>query len=86
MSVRFDRLTSGTDGELRGQVTSAGRVPVGIPFASPRADDLRWRSPPPPASWRGLHEATTAGPGERGLDGTTAPGPATRRNRTGAQP
>ena len=29
----------------------------GIPFAAPPVDDLRWRSPKPPASWQGVKKA-----------------------------
>lgn len=31
---------------------------LGLPFAAPPVADLRWRAPAPPASWKGVREAT----------------------------
>jgi para-nitrobenzyl esterase len=35
---------------------------LGIPYAAPPVDDLRWRAPRPALSWGGLREALVAGP------------------------
>ena len=35
---------------------------LGIPYAAPPVDDLRWRSPRPPKPWSGVRTALVAGP------------------------
>ncbi|WP_271220877.1 carboxylesterase/lipase family protein [Streptosporangium carneum] len=34
----------------------------GVPYAAPPVGRLRWRSPEPPAAWRGVRAATVSGP------------------------
>ena len=50
------------DGAVRG--TTAGTVDefLGIPYAASPVGNLRWRPPAPPASWRGIRDATQFGP------------------------
>jgi para-nitrobenzyl esterase len=54
-------VTTG-DGAVRG--TTAGTVAefLGIPYAAPPTGHLRWRPPAPPASWRGVRDATQFAP------------------------
>ena len=50
------------DGVVRG--TTAGTVDefLGLPYAAPPTGNLRWRPPAPPASWKGVRDATQFGP------------------------
>src|SRR5580692_4805445 len=51
-----------SDGLVRG--TTAGTVDefLGLPYAAPPTGNLRWRPPAPPASWKGVRDATQFGP------------------------
>jgi para-nitrobenzyl esterase len=49
-------------GQLRGAHTADYRLFAGIPYAAPPVGELRWRAPAPAASWRGVRDATVAGP------------------------
>lgn len=48
-------------GAVRGKVTAEARLFQGIPYAAPPVGQLRWASPQPAASWRGIRDATKAG-------------------------
>jgi len=41
-------------GQVKGQMNGGVAEFLGIPFASPPVDTLRWRAPQPPESWEGL--------------------------------
>lgn len=49
-------------GVLRGVAAADHDGFLGIPYAAPPIGDLRWRAPRPAAAWRGVRDATTAGP------------------------
>ncbi|GAA0935541.1 carboxylesterase/lipase family protein [Nonomuraea longicatena] len=49
-------------GLVRGTVQKERRVFRGIPYAAPPVGQLRWRSPKPPATWKGVRAATRPGP------------------------
>jgi len=46
-------LQGATDGEVRSW--------LGVPYAAPPVDELRWESPQPAATWEGVREATEFG-------------------------
>ena len=50
-------------GTVRGKAINNGQVQafLGLPYAAPPVGALRWRSPQPPASWKGERDATTFG-------------------------
>ncbi|MDQ4053587.1 MAG: carboxylesterase family protein [Actinomycetota bacterium] len=45
------------DGTLRGVADDGVRSWLGIPYAAPPVDDLRWRPPEPPAPWSDVRHA-----------------------------
>src|SRR5512133_2856703 len=45
-------------GAVRGVAVTGGYVFRGLPYAAPPTGDLRWRAPRPPASSRGVRDAT----------------------------
>lgn len=49
-------------GQLAGQSDGAVAAFLGIPFAAPPVDKLRWTAPQPPAPWHGVRSAATPGP------------------------
>jgi para-nitrobenzyl esterase len=49
------------DGEIHGAADRATRSFIGIPYAAPPTDSLRWKAPQPPQQWEGVLDAT--GPG-----------------------
>ncbi len=49
-------------GAVRGSTSGATREFLGIPYAAPPVDDLRWAPPQPVAQWAGVRDATAAGP------------------------
>ncbi len=49
------------DGPVRGVATPQGRAFLGLPFAAPPVDALRWRAPQPAAPWVETRDATRAG-------------------------
>ena len=49
------------NGVLRGMGTEGCCIFRGIPYAQPPVGPLRFRPPVPPAPWRGVREATSAG-------------------------
>ncbi|WP_193072560.1 carboxylesterase/lipase family protein [Pseudomonas sp. FME51] len=62
--AHFQRTTSPritvttTGGELRGFEANEDTWQfLGIPYATPPLDDLRWRAPEPPAPWSGIRDA-----------------------------
>jgi len=46
---------------LQGKQEGPVRAFLGIPYATPPVDQLRWRPPMPPARWRGVRPATEFG-------------------------
>ena len=50
------------DGAVRGMDVPGGYAFRGLPYAAPPVGDLRWRAPQPPASWRGVRDATRYAP------------------------
>jgi len=50
------------DGRVQGQATGTTDEYLGIPYAAPPVGSLRWRPPQPPASWRGVRQATSFAP------------------------
>ncbi|PQA87644.1 carboxylesterase/lipase family protein [Hyphococcus luteus] len=51
-----------THGHVEGVRESPLSIFLGIPFAAPPVDDLRWRPPEPPENWDGLREAKSFAP------------------------
>eukprot|EP00041_Stephanoeca_diplocostata_P027246 m.747638 g.747638 ORF g.747638 m.747638 type:complete len:877 (-) comp23144_c0_seq2:155-2785(-) len=52
-------LISTSSGKLQGGINPSGvRYWIGVPYAEPPVDDLRWRDPQPRASWTGVRQAT----------------------------
>ncbi len=50
-------------GKIRGKRINEGKVRafLGIPYAAPPVGELRWKAPHPPASWKGVRDATGYG-------------------------
>lgn len=48
-------------GAIRGVATDSLYVFRGIPYAAPPMGNLRWKAPQPPASWKGVRDASTFG-------------------------
>ncbi|MBR1658604.1 MAG: carboxylesterase family protein [Synergistaceae bacterium] len=48
-------------GKLRGETSDGLRIFRGIPYAEPPIGQLRWHSPVPPKSWKGVRDATNFG-------------------------
>ena len=50
-------------GQIHGKLINNGKVQafLGIPYAAPPVGDLRWKAPAPPASWKGVRDATEYG-------------------------
>jgi para-nitrobenzyl esterase len=60
-SVHAGSLTVKTgQGKVRGKTINDGKVKafLGLPYAAPPVDDLRWKAPAPPAAWKDLRDAT----------------------------
>ncbi|MBO9581883.1 MAG: carboxylesterase family protein [Sphingobium sp.] len=51
-----------SSGLVAGVTRDTGQAFLGIPFAAPPVEPLRWRSPQSPASWRGVRKADSFGP------------------------
>jgi len=49
-------------GAVRGMSDSGGYAFLGLPYAAPPTENLRWRPPQPPAAWRGVRDGTQFGP------------------------
>ncbi|SNS37274.1 para-nitrobenzyl esterase [Granulicella rosea] len=51
-------------GKIQGVLTPDGQVRafLGIPYAQPPVDQLRWKAPQPVARWKGVRPATAFGP------------------------
>jgi para-nitrobenzyl esterase len=49
-------------GKIEGSQVGAIRIFKGIPYAAPPVGPLRWRSPQPVSSWRGVRRATAYSP------------------------
>ncbi len=56
-------LVKTEQGKVHGKTINNGKVRafLGLPYAAPPVDNLRWRPPVPPARWRGTREATRYG-------------------------
>src|ERR1700730_4856454 len=48
-------------GAIRGVATGNLYAFRGIPYAAPPVGNLRWKAPEPPASWKGVRDASTFG-------------------------
>jgi para-nitrobenzyl esterase len=51
-----------SNGAVRGMTAGTTDEFLGLPYAAPPAGQLRWRPPHPPASWRGIRDATAFAP------------------------
>ena len=49
-------------GAVRGAAVAGGYEFLGLPYAAPPVEDLRWRPPRPPALWHGVRDATQFAP------------------------
>ncbi|MGO9436494.1 MAG: carboxylesterase/lipase family protein [Terracidiphilus sp.] len=64
MLARADRLKVKTvQGKVQGKTINDSKVNafLGLPYAAPPVDDLRWKAPEPPAKWKGTRDATKFG-------------------------
>ena len=50
------------DGAVRGVAGPGADAFLGLPYAAPPTDNLRWRPPAPPADWQGVRDATQFAP------------------------
>jgi para-nitrobenzyl esterase len=60
-SVHAGSLTVKTEqGKVHGKTIDDGKIKafLGLPYAAPPVDDLRWKAPAPPPAWKDLREAT----------------------------
>src|ERR1700733_13600205 len=48
-------------GEIEGDAADGLRIFLGIPYAAPPVNDLRWRAPRTPVSWTGVRQAKEFG-------------------------
>ena len=55
-------VVSTDSGLVRGETAGTGFAFRGVPYAAPPTGELRWRAPRPPASWRGVRDATSFAP------------------------
>ena len=55
-------LATTSAGVIRGVAMSGGLAFLGLPYAAPPVGNLRWRTPQPPADWRGVRDATRFAP------------------------
>jgi len=63
-AVYADSLTAKTDqGKVHGKTINDGKVKafLGLPYAAAPVGDLRWKTPQPPAKWKGERDATSFG-------------------------
>src|SRR3954470_9625740 len=59
-----DALTVKTEqGQVKGKTINDGKVKafLGLPYAAPPVNDLRWKAPQPAAKWKGNRDATKFG-------------------------
>jgi len=59
-----DALTVKTEqGQVKGKTINDGKVKafLGLPYAAPPVNDLRWKAPQPAAKWKGDRDATKFG-------------------------
>ncbi|HEX3335032.1 MAG TPA: carboxylesterase family protein [Jatrophihabitans sp.] len=61
-SVGGDPIIAIHGGAVRGVAVTGGYAFRGLPYAAPPTGDRRWRPPQPPASWRGIRDATHNAP------------------------
>jgi para-nitrobenzyl esterase len=61
------------NGALRGVQSAGVDSFLGVPYAAPPVDDLRWRPPRPAASWRGVRDAVAYGNRCAALASTNGP-------------
>jgi para-nitrobenzyl esterase len=63
-TAQADSLTVKTEqGRVHGKTINGGKVKafLGLPYAAAPIRDLRWKSPQPPAAWKGERDATRFG-------------------------
>jgi para-nitrobenzyl esterase len=56
-----DSIVRTSNGLVRGTIAPDHRSFLGIPYAAPPVDALRWRAPRPVQAWRGVRDATRSG-------------------------
>jgi para-nitrobenzyl esterase len=64
LSAHADPLKVKTaQGKIHGKAINDGKVKafLGLPYAAPPVGGLRWKAPEPPASWKGVRDATRFG-------------------------
>ena len=50
-----------SDGQLQGHIDGSVYAFLGIPYAKPPVQDLRWKQPQPPTPWMGVRDASQFG-------------------------
>ena len=64
MTSHADPLKVKTElGKVQGKTINNGKVNafLGLPYAAPPVDDLRWKAPEPPVKWKGTRDGTKFG-------------------------
>lgn len=73
-AIQSGTLITLADGMLQGEVDGGTRRFLGIPFAAPPVDDLRWRPPQPVEPWTGVLQANEISAACAQIDSLTTPG------------
>lgn len=71
MPLEWGMQVDTEDGTLEGAVEGGTRSFLGIPYAKPPVDELRWMPPEPPEPWDGVRDATEFGGRCAQLESTT---------------
>src|ERR1035441_6653941 len=64
-ALHADSLEVKTEqGKVQGKTINDGKVKafLGLPYAAPPVAERRWKAPQPPASWKGLRDASHYAP------------------------